>query len=77
MRSFTILYSSPNTNRVIQSREMRRTGHVTRTGEKRNAYRVLMWKPAGGYDVGVTEIDGIILSETLKEQNGMVRTVLN
>ena len=34
------LYSSPNIVRVIKSRRMRWTGHVTRMGDRRVAYRV-------------------------------------
>jgi hypothetical protein len=30
---------------MIKSRRMRRAGHVTRIGEKRNAYRILVGKP--------------------------------
>jgi hypothetical protein len=41
------LYSSPNIIRMIKSRRMRSEGHVTRAGEKRNAYRVLAGKPEG------------------------------
>jgi hypothetical protein len=36
------LYSSPNFVRVIKSRRMRWAGHVTRTGEDRGLYRVLV-----------------------------------
>jgi hypothetical protein len=32
---------------MIKSRRMRWTGHVTRMGEKRNAYRILVQKPEG------------------------------
>jgi hypothetical protein len=39
------LYSS--TNRTITSRRMRWARHVTRMGEKRNAYRILVGKPEG------------------------------
>jgi hypothetical protein len=35
------LYSSPSIIRIIKSRRTRRTDHVARTGEKRNAYRLL------------------------------------
>jgi hypothetical protein len=36
------LYSSPIISRIIKSRRMRWAGHVTRTGEKRKAYRLLV-----------------------------------
>jgi hypothetical protein len=36
------LNSSPSIIRVIKSRRMRWVGHVTRIGEKRNAYRILV-----------------------------------
>jgi hypothetical protein len=41
------LYSSPNIIRMIKSRRMRRAGHVARTGEEGNAYRILVGKPEG------------------------------
>ena len=41
------LYSSPNIVRVIKSRRMRWAGHVTRMGEERGVYRVLLGKPEG------------------------------
>ena len=41
------LYSSPNILRVIKSRRMRWAGHVARTGEEREAYRVSVGKPEG------------------------------
>jgi hypothetical protein len=40
-----ILYSSPDIIRQIKSRRMRWAGHVTRMGQERNVYRVLMRKP--------------------------------
>jgi hypothetical protein len=36
------LYSSPSIIRMIKSRRMRWAGHVTRMGEKRNAYWCIM-----------------------------------
>jgi hypothetical protein len=39
------LYSSPNIIRRIKSRRMRWAGHMARTGEERNVYRVLVGKP--------------------------------
>jgi hypothetical protein len=41
------LYSSPSIIRIIKSRRMRLAGPVTRMGEKRNAYMLLLGKPEG------------------------------
>jgi hypothetical protein len=41
------LYSSPSIIRIIKWRRMRWAGHVARMGEKRNSYRLLVWKPEG------------------------------
>ena len=41
------LFCSPNFVRVIKSRRMRWAGHVTRMGERRGVYRVLVGKPEG------------------------------
>jgi hypothetical protein len=46
------LHSSPSIIRMIKSKRMTLAGHVTRMGEKRNAYRVLMGKPEGKRPVG-------------------------
>jgi hypothetical protein len=46
------LYSSPNIVRVIKSRKMRWSGHVTRRGEGRGIYRVLVWRPEGKRPLG-------------------------
>ena len=46
------LYSSPNIVRVIKSRRMRWAGHVTRMGEEREVYRVLVGKPEGKRPLG-------------------------
>jgi hypothetical protein len=40
-------YSSPRFIRIIKARRMRWSGHVTRMGEKRKAYRLLVGKPEG------------------------------
>ena len=39
-----VLYSSPNIMRVIKWRRMRWAGHVTRMGDERGMYRVLVGK---------------------------------
>jgi hypothetical protein len=41
------LYSSSNIIRVINSRRMGWVGYVTRMGDRKGAYRVLMGKPDG------------------------------
>jgi hypothetical protein len=41
------LYSSPSRIRIIKSRRMIWAGNVTRIGEKRNAYSLLVGKPEG------------------------------
>jgi hypothetical protein len=37
---------------MIKSKRMRWAGHVAHTGEKRNAYRVLVGKPEGKRSLG-------------------------
>jgi hypothetical protein len=46
------LYSSPSIIRIIKPRRMRWVGHVTRMGEKRNGYRLLVGKPEGKRSLG-------------------------
>jgi hypothetical protein len=46
------LYSSPSIIRIIRSRRMRRAGHVARTVEKKNTYRLLIGKPDGKRPLG-------------------------
>jgi hypothetical protein len=41
------LYTSPSIIRMIKTRKMRWAGHVTRMGEKSNAYRILVGKLEG------------------------------
>jgi hypothetical protein len=53
------LYSSPNIIRVVKSRKMRWTGHVTCLEEIRNAYKLLVGKHEGNIDyLGSIGIDG-------------------
>jgi hypothetical protein len=46
------LYSSPTIIRIIKSRRMKWAGHVARMGEKKNVYRLLVWKPEGKRQLG-------------------------
>jgi hypothetical protein len=46
------LCSSPDIIRQIKSRRMRWAGHVARTAEGRNVYRVLLGKPKGKIPFG-------------------------
>ena len=46
------LYSLPNIIRLIKSRRMVWAGHVARTGQRRGAYRILVWKPEGRKPLG-------------------------
>jgi len=39
------LYTSPNINRVIESRRMKWAGNLACMGEIRNAYKILVGKP--------------------------------
>jgi hypothetical protein len=41
------VYSSPNIIRFIKSRRLRWAGHVARMGQRRGAYKALVWKPEG------------------------------
>jgi hypothetical protein len=45
-------YSSPNIVRVIKSRKMRWVGHVSRMGERRGVYGVLVGRPEGKRPLG-------------------------
>jgi hypothetical protein len=46
------LYSSPNIIKMAKSRRMRWTGHISRMGAKRNAYRLLVGNPEGKRPLG-------------------------
>jgi hypothetical protein len=45
-------YSSPSIIRITKLRRMRWAGHVARTGEKRNVYRLSVGKPEGRRPLG-------------------------
>jgi len=47
------LYTTPNIVRVIKSRRMKWAGHVSRMGEERMVYRVLVGKPEGKRPLGI------------------------
>jgi hypothetical protein len=46
------MYSSPNIVGVIKSRRMRWAGHVTRMGDSRGVYRVMVRRPEGKRPLG-------------------------
>jgi hypothetical protein len=52
------LYSSTDIIRQIKSRRMRWAGHVARTGEGRNVYRILVRKPEATDHLEDPGIDG-------------------
>jgi hypothetical protein len=65
---------TPNIIRMIKSRRMRWAGHVTRMGEKRNAYRRLVGKPEGKRPLGRPRsrlMDNIKIDLKGIEWNGM------
>jgi hypothetical protein len=53
------LYSYPDIIRHVKSRRMRWAGHVTRMGEERKVYKILVGKPEGKRPLGRTREDGI------------------
>ena len=55
------LYSSPNIRRLIKSRRMGWAGHVTRMGEERGVYMVLVGKPEGKRHWGDLGVDGWVI----------------
>jgi hypothetical protein len=46
------VYGSPTIIKVIKSRRMRRAGDVSRLGEMRSAYRILVGEPKGRKPLG-------------------------
>jgi hypothetical protein len=87
------LYSSPNIFRMIKSRRVKLAGHVARTGEKRNAYRILVGKPEGKRqqdvcrwvdnikidlrEIGWDGMDWIGLAQDRDQWRALVNTVMN
>jgi hypothetical protein len=61
---------------MIKSRRMRWTGHVTRTKEKINAYRILVRKPEGKRPLGRQRRRGVDnIKIDLKILDRMIGTV--
>jgi hypothetical protein len=52
------LYSSPDIIRQIKSRRMRWAGHVSRMGEGRKVYKVLVGEPEGKSNLKNQGVDG-------------------
>jgi hypothetical protein len=87
------LCSQTTTIRIIKSRRMRWTGHVTRMGENRNAYRILVGKLEGKRPLGRPrrrwwtivkwilerwdDMDGINLAQDRKQWRAPVNMVMN
>jgi hypothetical protein len=46
------MYSSPDIIRQVKSRRMRWVGHVSRMGEERKVYKILVGKPEGRRPLG-------------------------
>ena len=46
------MYGSPNIVRVINSRRLRKAGHVTRMEEGRSTFKILTGKPTGKRPLG-------------------------
>jgi hypothetical protein len=57
-----ILYSSPDIIRLIKSRRMRWAGHMSRVGDEKKVYRVLVGRPEGKRPLGRPWDDGIIMN---------------
>jgi hypothetical protein len=67
------LYCLPSIIRLIKSRRVRWAGHVTRIGEKRNMYRLLMGKPEGKGPPGRPRCRWVdILGRLLKRSDGVM-----
>jgi hypothetical protein len=72
---------------MIKSRRMRWAGHVTRMGEKKNTYRILVGKPEGRRrrkwmnnikmdlrEIGWDDMDWIDLAQDRDQRMGLMNT---
>jgi len=65
------LYSTPNIIRVIKSRILRGAGYVAGMGERRNVYRVFVWKSDGKNNLEDPGLNGrIILQRIFRKWDG-------
>jgi hypothetical protein len=53
---------------MIKSRMMRCAGHVTRMGEKRNPYKILVGKPEGKIPLGRQDVGGWTILKWIVER---------
>jgi hypothetical protein len=70
------LFSSPHIIGMMKSRRMRWAWHVARVGEKRNAYRILVWTPGGKRPLGRSRRKWVNSVKIDLRQDGMVWTGL-
>jgi hypothetical protein len=65
------LYASQNIITVIKSSKLRWAGHVVYMGQKRNKYKLLVWKSKGKKYSQDLDVDGrIILGWVLEKEGG-------
>jgi len=64
------LYVSPNIIRVINSRRMRRAGHVAGMEDMRNAYKILVGDPEGRNAADDRGVDRRIILEWMLGKYG-------
>jgi hypothetical protein len=62
-KQLPILNSSPNIIRQIKERRIKWAGHVTRMGEERKLYKVLVEKSEGKRPLEDRGVDGSMVSE--------------
>jgi hypothetical protein len=64
------LYTSRNIVKVIKSRRMRWTEHVSRMGAMRNSFKFLVGNPEGKRPLEDLGVDGRIISEWILQKQG-------